>query len=113
MEKFMNSELEKSVRELKNYIENCYEYSKILELKSKMEKSSNINTLIAEIKETQKKYIRSGYDEKVGKDLKNLEKKLKEIPIYLEYNKNLEKINDMILTVKEELNDYFEKKINI
>ena len=117
MEKFMNKELEKSVRDLKNYIENCPEYIKVLELKSKMEKSSNINTLIKEIKKTQKKYIRSGYDEKVGKELKNLEKKLneilKEIPIYLEYNKNLKKINDKIFTVKEELNDYFEKKINI
>ena len=109
----MNKELEKSVKDLKNYIENCPEYIKILELKSQMEKSSNIRKLIEEIKNTQKKYVRSGYDEKVGKQLKNLEKKLKKIPIYSEYNKNLEKIYHMIFTIKEELNDYFYKKMNI
>ncbi len=109
----MNKELEKSVKDLKDYIENCPEYIKVLELKNKMEKSSRISKLINEIKDMQKKYVRSGYDEKVGKELKNLEKKLNEIPIYLEYNKNLEKINDMIFVVKEELNEYFYKKINI
>ena len=113
MEKFMNKELEKSVRDLKDYIESCPEYIKVLELKKKMEKSSVVSKLIDEIKDTQKKYVRSGYDENVGKHLKNLEKKLKEIPIYLEYNKNLDKINDMIFTVKEELNEYFCKKMNI
>ena len=113
MEKFMNKELEDSVEDLKNYIENCPEYIKILELKRQMEKSSSIRKLIEEIKNTQKKYVKSGYDENLGKQLKNLEKKLKEFPIYLEYIKNLEKINDMIFTIKEELNDYFYKKINI
>ena len=109
----MNKELEKSVKDLKNYIENCPEYIKVLELKNKMEKSSSIRELVEEIKNTQKKYVKSGYDEKLGKQLKNLEKKLKEIPIYSEYFKNLEKINDMIFTIKEELNEYFYKKINI
>ena len=113
MEKFMNKELENSVEDLKNYIENCPEYIKILELKRQMEKSSSIRELIEEIKNTQKKYVKSGYDENLGKQLKNLGKKLKEFPIYLEYIKNLEKINDMIFTIKEELNDYFDKKINI
>ena len=70
----MNKELEKSVKDLKNYIENSLEYIKILELKSQMEKSSNIRKLIEEIKNTQKKYVKSGYDEKLGKQLKNLEK---------------------------------------
>ncbi len=35
MGKFMNKELEKSVIDLKNYIESCLEYIKVLELKSK------------------------------------------------------------------------------
>ena len=46
MEKFMNKELEKSVKDLKKYIENCPEYIKILELKSQMEKSSSIKVVM-------------------------------------------------------------------
>ena len=84
MEKFMNKELEKSIKDLKKYIENCPEYIKILELKSQMEKSSNVRKLIEEIKDTQKKYVKSDYDENLGKQLKNLEKRLNEISIYSE-----------------------------
>ena len=109
----MDRNVEDAVIDLKNYIENTKQYRKVIELKKKMEKSSNIMKLIEEIKNLQKEYVKNNNDEDIGKALKNLEKKLNEIPIYSEYNKNLEEINDIIYFVREELNSYFDKKINI
>ena len=109
----MNSELEKSVIDLKNYIENTLEYKKVIVLKNKMEKSSKLQKIIKEIKEKQKEYIKNGQTKEDEKVLKNLEKELNKIPIYVEYNKNLKVVNDMIFIVKEELNEYFYEKINI
>ncbi len=74
--------------------------------------NSRVNKLVQELKDTQKEYIRNEKDPELKKKLQNIEKKLNEIPIYHEYNKNLEKINDQLFVVKEELNEYFDKKIN-
>ncbi len=109
----MNKSLETAVIDLKNYIENTPEYKKVILLKDKMKDNSNIQSLIKEIKKTQQEYIKSNKDEKVEAKLKEINQKLKEIPIYHEYIKELDKVNDMIYVVKEELNEYFVKKMNI
>ena len=109
----MDNNVEKALLDLKDYIENTKEYRRVLELKKDMEKSSRVVELIDEIKKVQKEYVKNSDNEKLAKTLKKLEKKLEEIPIYSEYIKNLEKVNDMIFVIKEELNDYFDKKINI
>ena len=57
MENFYNN-----LDELIDYIKNTIEYKKCLELKSKMSSNSNINSLIENIKNLQKKYIKSNYD---------------------------------------------------
>lgn len=51
--------------------------------------------------------------EKLEQELTDLKKNLEEIPLFVEYNQNLEIVNDMIDTVKEQLNDYFKEKLNI
>ena len=109
----MDNNVEKALLDLKDYIENTKEYRRVLELKRDMEKSSKVVELIDEIKKVQKEYVKNSDNEELAKTLKTLEKKLEEIPIYSEYIKNLEKVNDMIFVIKEELNDYFDKKINI
>ena len=69
-------------------------------------------TLIEEVKSLQKKYIKNSYDEKVKEELNKKINKLNKDNDYLTYNYYLEKVNEMIDLVKNELNDYFENMTN-
>ena len=103
--------LNKSLDEVVNTIKNSKEYKKCIELKEKMKSNDEINSLVKEIKLKQKKYIRSN-DPNILRELNELEERLDSIPIYHVYTKNLEKVNDYINYVKDELNDYFDKLLN-
>ena len=45
-------------------------------------------------------------------EVKKLEKELNEIPLYVRYMEHLERVNQMINYVKDELNDYFYHVLN-
>lgn len=108
MENFYNN-----LDDLINYIKNTNEYKKCIELKSKMSNNSEISSLINKIKDLQKKYIRSNYDSNIKSELDKVNDTLNCIPIYIKYNENLKKVNEMILYVNDELNDYFYNLLNL
>lgn len=108
MENFYNS-----LDELIDYIKNTIEYKKCLELKSKMSSNSNINNLIDNIKNLQKKYIKSNYDSDIKLELDKLNEELNNIPIYITYTEYLDRVNEMISYVNDELSDYFYNILNI
>lgn len=103
----MNKELEEVI----NTIINSDDYKSCIQLKEKMSTNKEICELVEKIKILQKKYVRES-DEEVLEELKLLEKRLNEIPIYVIYMQHLEKVNEMINYVKDELNDYFYKVLN-
>ena len=104
-------EVNNSLDEVIKCIKNSKEYKKCILLKSKMDNNSEIKELVKEIKLKQKKYIRNN-DSNTLKELKELENRLNEIPIYHVYLENLEVVNNMINYVKDELNDYFYNLLN-
>ena len=104
-------ELSRSLDEVVDCIKNSKEYKKCLELKEKMNTNDEINNLVKEIKTKQKKYIKSN-DSNILEELKLLEDRLNNIPIYHIYLENLEIVNTMINYVKDELNDYFYNLLN-
>ena len=108
MENFYNN-----LEELIDYIKNTIEYKKCLELKGRMSSNSDINSLIENIKNLQKKYIKSNYDSDIKLELDKLNDELNNIPLYITYSENLEKVNQMISYVNDELTDYFYKIFNI
>ena len=93
--------------EVVKVIKDSKEYKTCIDLKKQMESNEDNNLLVKKIKILQKKYIRTN-DKDIKLELDNLEKELNEIPIYHIYMENLEKVNDMINYVKEELNSYFD-----
>ena len=103
--------LNKSLDEVVLCIKNSKEYKKCIELKEKMKSNDEINSLVKEIKLKQKKYIRTN-DSNILSELNELEERLNCIPIYNVYTKNLEKVNEYINYVKDELNDYFIELLN-
>lgn len=102
--------LNKAVDDIISIIVNSEDYQKCLELKNSMKKNATLMKLIHDLKDAQKKYVRSGYQNK--EELSILEDQLNQIPIYAIYMQHLEKVNQMISYVEEDLNDYFFKLFN-
>lgn len=103
--------LNKRIDEVVDCIKESKEYKKCIELKEKMSTNSEINSLVKEIKLKQKKYIRTN-DSNILSELNELEERLNSLPIYHVYTENLEKVNEYINYVKDELNDYFNELLN-
>lgn len=104
--------LNKSIDELIDSITNIKEYNNVINIKKKMNDNDELLKLISDVKNLQKKYIKSNYDGTIKQELEEKEKILNEIPIYIEYNENLKIVNEMISVVTENLNEYFYKKLN-
>lgn len=107
----MVNQLNKELDEVINTIINSDDYKSCIQLKEKMSTNKEICELVEKIKILQKKYVRENGEE-VLEELKLLEERLNEIPIYVIYMQHLEKVNEMINYVKDELNDYFYKVLN-
>lgn len=103
--------MNKKLEEVINTIINSDDYKSCIQLKEKMSTNKEICELVDKIKVLQKKYVRENGEE-VLEELKLLEERLNEIPIYVIYMQHLEKVNEMINYVKDELNDYFYKVLN-
>ena len=109
----MEKQVNKYIIEIVNYIKNSFEYQECLKISSKMENNDEIKSIISKVKVLQKKYVRSGSkDEGIKNELDLTNKRLESIPLYVDYLRNLEKVNDMINLVKDELNDYFDLLLN-
>ena len=80
-------------------------------IKIKMNNNTELINLIDKVKELQKKYIKTN-DNSIKEELDKCINELNSIPIYNMYMKNLDKVNEMINYVQDELNDYFYKVVN-
>ena len=98
MESTMTNNIEKALEEVIKEIKESKEYQSCLELKSRMQKNEDLKIKIEEIKNLQKKYVRTDFEDK---------------NIAQELRKKEEELNKTIELVTEELNDYFNQKFNI
>ena len=94
-----------------NYILKSKEYRECISIKEKMSDNTELIKLIDEVKNLQKKYIKTN-DNSVKEELDNCINKLNSILIYNIYMEKLDRVNDMIDYVQDELNDYFYKVVN-
>ena len=85
-------------------------YQECLVLKEKMSKNKELMQLIEKLKVAQKEYVKRGYQDK--REVESLEKQLQQIPIYVVYMEQLEKVNNILSYVEDDLNDYFFKLVN-
>ena len=109
---WMVKQLNKALNDVVDYIKDSNEYKTCLDLKKKMSDNEEVNALVRQVKLLQQKYIKSNYNKEIKKELDEINKRLDDIPIYVIYKQNLEKVNNMINTVKDELNNYFDDLLN-
>ena len=104
--------LDKALDELVTTIIESDSYKTCVALKEKMSHNEEICLLIEELKDTQRRYVKSNYDSDIKKELDTLEEELYDIPIYVTYIKYLEEVNMMLSYIEDDLNDYFFKLVN-
>lgn len=102
--------LNKKLEEVITVIQESEDYQECIKLKEKMKKNAELMQLIDTLKTLQKEYVKNGYQDK--EKLEEVENKLYEIPIYVTYMERLEKVNQMISYVEDDLNDYFYQLFN-
>ena len=76
-----------------------------------MASNEELVSLIEKIKKLQKKYVNTN-DQELLVELEKLEEELNNIPIYVIYMQYLDKVNEKIEFVKDELNNYFYEVLN-
>ncbi len=108
----MEKKLNRAINELVSTIKQSVEYQDLERIKAKMDENTEIKTLVSKVKELQKKLIKTG-DSSIEVELEKVVERLNSIPLYDSYNKRLEIVNRKIEFIKDELNDYFVKVVNI
>lgn len=103
--------MNEALNEVINTIINSDDYKKCIELKNTMTSNEELVSLIEKIKKLQKKYVNTN-DQEILVELEKLEEELNNIPIYVIYMQYLEKVNEKIEFVKDELNNYFYEVLN-
>lgn len=103
--------MNEALNEVINTIINSDDYKKCIELKNTMTSNEELVSLIEKIKKLQKKYVNTN-DQEILVELKKLEEELNNVPIYVIYMQYLEKVNEKIEFVKDELNNYFYEVLN-
>ncbi len=103
--------MNEALNEVINTIINSDDYKKCIELKNTMSSNEELVSLIEKIKKLQKKYVNTN-DQEILVELEKLEEELNNIPIYVIYMQYLEKVNEKIEFVKDELNNYFYEVLN-
>lgn len=103
--------MNEALNEVINTIINSDDYKKCIELKNTMASNEELVPLIEKIKKLQKKYVNTN-DQELLIELEKLEEELNNIPIYVIYMQYLEKVNEKIEFVKDELNNYFYDILN-
>lgn len=103
--------MNEALNEVINTIINSDDYKKCIELKNTMSSNEELVSLIEKIKKLQKKYVNTN-DQEILVELEKLEEELNNIPIYVIYMQYLEKVNEKIEFVKDELNNYFYDILN-
>ncbi len=107
MESYLSKNSKCALDMIVEYIRSSDEYLKCIELKKKMQSDKELLSLIEEVKEIQKKYIRSNYDDFVKSELDSKLDILNSNSLYVLYNYYLDKVNEMFNFVSDELNEYF------
>ena len=112
----MNNEILKEVDNIVSFIKESDDYKEYLFLKDKLSKNKKALSLINDIKTLQKEIVKKEIkkenilrlEEEINKKILELNK----IPLYVDYIRIQEKLDELFQYIKEKLNDYFEERIN-
>ena len=103
----------KEFNELIELIKDSDLYKKYIRLEELVKKSNDINKLVEDIKELQKKIVNLEHKNMSTKDLEEeLNKKKVElnlIPLYNDYTESIDELNNMLLIIKNKFDNFIKE----
>lgn len=109
--------MENKIDELFETIQNSQEYIEYKKIQELLKNDIEINNLIENIKELQKKSTKLEYDnnseyKEIDKEIKNKITKLNSYPIYIEYKNKMNELNDILAMSSNMIEKYIEEVVN-
>lgn len=118
MEPITNKEVLEKIEELVDDVKQLDRYRRFQKVKDKMQQNQELMTLISSYKKCQQQLVKASYRkqrdevEKQEEQLRLLEEKMYEIPLYVEYISLQEELDLLFQQIKNYFDDYFMKKLN-
>ena len=108
--------IKESIDEIFNAIKNSNTYKEYISITSVLKKDKEVNKLVDEIKKLQKKSVNLEYKgdnryKEVDKEIDEKVKILNNIPIYKEYLRRMDKLNDSLSRSSYTIEKYINEKI--
>ncbi len=108
MVRLLNKEINEKVTEIVDFIKNSSSFKNYLKSKNLLEKNEELKELINKIKKYQKEIVNDKSKEKeLDLKIQNCLDILNEDPLYLEYLRYLEEVNNYLNIFENKLNKYF------
>ena len=101
----MNKEVINEIDNLINIIKENNIYKEYISILEKINSNEEIKELTNKIRIINKKLVRTP-SIKLESELKDLESKLNDIPLYLDYKDKLNELNNLLLVVKNNIENY-------
>jgi len=112
MENLFNQEISNKVQEIVNLVKSSEDYKNYIYLENKMKGHPIIPETIEKIKKLQKEAVQKesqGLDiTKIEQNLSSLEKQLEEIPLYQDFLREQEKLNQLFMYIKDTIEQFFQ-----
>lgn len=108
----LNEKEKEKLDNIVNYIKESSDYKNYLIYKDKISHNDELKRLIENVKNLEKKYIRSNKDNITGKKLEDEIYKLNNYNDYVMYNYYLDRVNTYLELTKNKINEYFDNLFN-
>ena len=104
------------IEELFQTIKESTEYKEYLEIEKEIDKNEEIKKLINMIKRLQQKSVKLEYNKdpkykEIDKEIEEKVKQLNAIPIYKEYLRRVDELNDILSSSSNQIEKYINSKI--
>lgn len=108
MGKYMNNKVIDEINNLINSTKDSNIYKEYKDLELKISRNEDIKLLIEDIKSLNKKLVKTPSID-LEKELKSKEKELNSIPIYAEYKEKIEELNNLLLVIKNKMDNFIKE----
>ena len=107
----LNKEISNKIDEIINYIKESDSYKNYLKAKELLDSRDDLKEIIANVKKYQKQLVKS-YNKEIEKELNRNLDILNSDYNYIEYNRYLEEVNNLLNIFENRINKYFEDVFN-
>jgi len=108
MVNYMNKDVIDEINSLINSIKESSIYKEYKNLELKISKNKDIKLLIKDIRVLNKKLVKTPSID-LEKELKLKEKELNDIPLYNEYKEKLDELNNLLLVIKNKMDNFIKE----